>query len=496
MSWNRLAIVVIFCSYIFSYSTIIFLVDYQGNLLYTSVNEFHTLRQPTMSDYGLCCFKKRTSSSSTGHEATALQGIILSDPQNTTNLWDQTWSEVNKFIGGDAKVQLIHPFINCTPHKPSSGESYIDATLWTIVNQLPQWTTVAKYSPAATGFYATYKKILQSHKPKLTLSREEEQEKLLAVSQRDITTAQSALIECMEVKNREWRQALQVLPGIPPPSYETWLLTSGWEKRLNTDSVAIDQLALNKAEIVADPYYKEVMEACALPTEVRSVKPGFIKSDVNSIEVWRPNYILHKGKDWIDQLTNDHGTISPLKICLDASKKMSDMKSSWSGGSIDCSNSFFSLFSQGLWQDMYMLDSDKSIKVDINIKTVSRISVCPDKWFRSEYIRILADESSGVHKPIFGKGGQMPLMVAGVIAGCHVSFKLTMSSSMFDCYKSDFMASSGIRIGPFHIGGGYHTAANSWVKKIGSTSFSGESKSNSPFIFGLIVSEPEEFRRT
>lgn len=353
-----------------------------------------------------------------------------------------------------------------------------------------------KILPSSHWVYATYKKILQNHKPKLTPSREEEQEKLLAVSQRDITTAQSALIECMEVKNREWRQALQVLPGIPPPSYGTWLLTSGWEKRLNTDSVAIDQLALNKAEIVADPYYKEVMEACALPTEVRSVKPGFIKSDVNSIEVWRPNYILHKGKDWIDQLTNDHGTISPLKICLDASKKMSDMKSSWSGGSIDCSNSFFSLFSQGLWQDMYMLDSDKSIKVDINIKTVSRISVCPDKWFRSEYIRILADESSGVHKPIFGKGGQMPLMVAGVIAGCHVSFKLTMSSSMFDCYKSDFMASSGIRIGPFHIGGGYHTAANSWVKKIGSTSFSGESKSNSPFIFGLIVSEPEEFRRT
>ena len=411
----------------------------------------------------------------------------------STNLWDQVWAKVNTLVGG-GKMQLIYPFMDWTWATPKPG--YIDATAYNVVGQIPKWSAIGKYSPSATDLYSSYKNMINTC-PKLTLTPS--QALRVKEVQDQINAAQTTLTEDENARKYAWAQAIKDLPhGFPHPVYEKWYQTSGQKAIIDADSAAVQKAATTKADIVAqqNPNYKEAIEKAAMPTDQYARKAGFLKCDVSGYPEWRAGFLVSQGRDWVAQLSDGGG--NPLIIEMDASKASSAMKESWAGGAADYGSSFFGIYANGSWHDMKLTESDSNVKVQINIKAVTQVPVKPGEWYNPGYLGVLAREhqwndpftTEGGDSPVFGKGGLLPLMITGMIAGYQTSFTITMSSATFQNHESEFKAAGGIRIGPFHIGGGYHTHSDSWTKSTSGTSFTGESKAKYPFIIGFIVAEP------
>ena len=410
----------------------------------------------------------------------------------SVNLWDQTWAKVNAVLGGGSKMQLIYPSVDWTWPLPNPG--YTNATANSVVDQVPNWSAVGK-SISVSSLYASYK-ILINKCPKLTITPELEMH--LKQANEKLDAAHTTLTGDTGAKNRNWIEAQKVPSGILPPKYDEWLVSSGWKARLNADSQAVQKAVNTKVEIVQqqNAYYAPAIKKAAMPTDPHATKPGFLKCNVNGKDEWCPGFILNQGQDWVAQLTQGGG--SHLTIQMDASKAAHAMKESWAGGATGYGSSFFSIYANGSWHDMNLTESNLEVQVEINIKAVTQVPVRAGEWYDGEYLSYLATcnrwnspfTTQGGESPVFGKGGILPLTISYMIAGYQVSFSISMSSSTFDKYVSDFKACEGIRIGPFHVGGGYNTQSDTWTKETSGMTFKGESKATYPFIFGFIVAEP------
>ena len=411
----------------------------------------------------------------------------------SVNLWDQTWAKVNAVLGGGGKMQLIYPFMDWTWPVPNPG--YIDATAYSVVGQMPKWSAVGKYAPSDKTLYDSYK-IMINECPKLVLTPEQQQQ--VRQVQDQINAAQTTLTQDTNAKNYDWVQAQKVPPGVPPPNYNDWYESSGWKARLDADSQAVQKAANTKAEIVQqqNANYTAAIQKAAMPTDPYGSKAGFLKCSINGKDEWRPGFILNQGQDWVAQLTQGGG--NPLTIQMEASKETHAMKESWAGGAADYGSCFFGIYANGSWHDMNLTESDSKVQVEINIKAVTQVPVRAGEWYDSGYLSYLAKynqwnspfTTQGGQSPVFGKGGMLPLAISSMIAGYQISFSISMSSSTYERHVADFKASGGIRIGPFHIGGGYETHSDTWTKTATGTTFKGESKATYPFIVGFIVAEP------
>lgn len=105
--------------------------------------------------------------------------------------------------------------------------------------------------------------------------------------------------------------------------------------------------------------------------------------------------------------------------------------------------------------------------------------------YKTSYFIFLTSLSS-----VFGKEGMIPLIVTGMIAGYKPSFEIKMSKKVFQQHKSKFKTCDDIRIGPFHFTRGVGSSSDSWTEDISSSTFSGKSTANYPFIMGFVVSKP------
>ena len=147
---------------------------------------------------------------------------------------------------------------------------------------------------------------------------------------------------------------------------------------------------------------------------------------------------------------------------------------------------------------MNLTKEDSSVTIEINIEAITQVPVRAGSWYNSGYLDVLAKNDywnppytkTGGQSPVFGKGGILPLTIMSMLCGYKVGFKINMSSSTYSRHSSEFEASGGIRIGPFHIGGGYRTSTDSWDHSTDGASFSGQSKADYPFILGFVVSQP------
>lgn len=417
--------------------------------------------------------------------------------KDSINLWDQTWSTVQKSIlGSDEKFQVIYPFVDWTWPMPSPG--YIDKTAYDVIGQIPKWSAVGNYTvgPSSNDAYLSYKFLIENC-PKLTLTPE--QKKQLEDVQDQINKAKAQLQTDINAKNSAWAAAQVVPSGVPIPSYEDWLVSSGWGVTIQTDQLALDKGNETKAEIVKqqNPQYNSAIEAATMPTDLDTTKAGFAKCSVNGQDEWRANYIISNGQDWVTQFMGD--VRNPLSIQLDSSKESQTMKQSWAGGASDYGG-FFSIFAKESWKDIRLNESGSKVLVNINIKGVTKVSVHPDQWYDSSYLSMLARQgkwnspytTTGGQSPVFGKGGVLPLLINSMVAGYQASFSITLSPSDFQQHQSELEASDGMRIGPLHFGGGgNHSSSNTWNKKTtNGTTFSGSSTANYPFIIGFVVTEP------
>ena len=183
--------------------------------------------------------------------------------ENGTNLWDQTWGKLNEYVSG-GKVQIVYPFINWTWHNPQPG--YIDATAYSIVNQMPQWSAIGKYAPSATGLFSAYRSMLLNCVDLSLTPHQNQQWKDIADQ---LTAAQNTLTRDTKAMEYDYAQARKVPPGKPVPTWAEWYKSSGWDKRIEDDEQAVDKLAETLALIVAQENleYKEAVDASKLPTD-------------------------------------------------------------------------------------------------------------------------------------------------------------------------------------------------------------------------------------
>ena len=418
--------------------------------------------------------------------------MALQPDNASVNLWDQTWAQVNATFGGQ-KLQLVYPFMDWT--WPQANPGFIDAKAYSVVSQMPKWSAVGKYSPSDKDLYSSYKTVLEQC-PKLTTTPEQQQQ--LKDVQDQINEAKGTLASDKEAMMYAWEQAQHVPEGMKPPEFNAWKQETGWTASLQVDELALQSAESIKAEIVKqqNAKYSEAIEAAALPAKDYDHKEGFLKCNINGNMEWRAGFLVSQGQDWVAELTKGGGT--PLTIHMDASKPSSSMKNSWAGGACDYGDCFFGIYMDGSWSDMKLTESDSDIEVDIEIQAVTQVPVRPGKWYDSGYISYLAKKhewnppfaTKEGESPVFGKGGLLPLMISGLLAGYQISFDITMSAETFKRHEYDFNVAKGIRIGPFHIGGGFSTHSDSWTKTASGCKFSGESNATYPFIIGFTVAEP------
>ena len=405
----------------------------------------------------------------------------MSFTQLDRGLWSQVWSQVNSTLGGDEKLQLVYPFIEWT--WPIAPSGYINATAYSIVGQIPKWSTVGIYSASPDDFHANYLQVLRKC-PKLTNTPAQQQQ--LREADNQVTAAMNRHKANRNAAKYEYEQAKK--SSEPPTEYEEWLSTSVWKVALGADEAAIKKATETKKQIVSqlNSDYRDAIEAATMPTDPYCVKEGFSKCNVNGVDEWRPHYIVKNSQDWVAQLARGGG--NSLKIHLKSST--TEMSNSWAGSTSD-QHCFFAIRIKNSWQDITLNECDTDISVDINIGSISQVPVRPGRWFKSGYLAFLAKRNhwvepfttQGGSSPVFGKGGMLPLMVTGMVVGYQVSVDISMPSST--CTQHAFKDSDGIRIGPFHVEG------STWKKITESKwTLSSDSKAPYPFIMGLTVGIP------
>ena len=415
------------------------------------------------------------------------------------NLWDQIWGQLDKFIGGGRNLQLVYPFIDWTWNVPPPG--YIDSQVYNLVNQMPEWSAIGKYSPSATGLYQAYINMLPTC-VNTAVPHPAQQQQIKEV-ENQLNAAQTTLTSNISAMYSAFAQAQKVPQGVPPPQYAEWYKSSGWEARINSSKKNVDRLTVILADIVdqqLNPGYENAIKAATMPTEQFVRKPGFAKCSINGNDDWRANYILSNGQDWVNQLTQGGGT--PLNLSLDASENSNHMSQSLANGATD-HGAFFGIFVNGSWQELNMTQKDSGVKVNINIKAVTQVPIVPDSWYDAGYLKVLASKGhwnqpyatkGGAH-PVFGKGGVMPLMITGLVAGYQIGFdihSMSCSTTLFPEYESQLHATTGVRIGPFQIGSSNYSinSADKLHKTVRNGSFSGYSKATYPSIIGFTVASP------
>ena len=318
-----------------------------------------------------------------------------------------------------------------------------------------------------------------------------------------MTRAQNTFVQDHQKANEGYAQYKKTLPtDTPVDSYDTWIATF-WKGRLDADKLAYEK-ALETMVLVIDQKntgLKDAIDAATAPKDHTDPKPGFLKVQIGTTIGVRPAYVFEDPKEWADRVTTQGGGDS-LKIELSALASSSSLSQSWAGVSTGLDDGFFSTCGSGGWQMMDLVE-DKTMKVSITIKAFSLFEVGPDKsWYDSGLLKRLATEDNwnppystkggADKKPVFGKGGVLPLVLTGLIAGFQPSIDITMSDATYSKYKQLWDASSGVRVGPFQIGGSGSRSDESWSKNTDSKTFHVESKANYPFIMGITVANPGE----
>ena len=421
----------------------------------------------------------------------------MSDP--TSNLYSQTYDQIlSSVLGGSKKnFQLVNPMEDWT--WPPSSYGYIDPQAYRFVGQVPLWSAVGEYKPGGSDMHQSYLQVLSLWNALGKGINDDH----VREAQDQVTGARKKYVEDQQIADVSYSSyAKQVPAGETPQSYDSWI-ADNWKTTFDADNLeykkALDALALVVGQKNAGLQF--AIEAATPPQDVSEYKSGFTKTHVGSVMEVRPNYIFPDPSEWANRIGAEGG--NSLKIHVSASESSSSLEKSWAGGSTGIEKGFFSLFGSDSWQKIDLETEDKTVTVDITIKAYSLFEVGPDpSWYHSGLLSVLAIEddwnppyctnSSGGKTPVFGKGGVLPLVLTGIVAGYQPCIDITMSDATYSRYKEHFDASAGIRVGPFQIGGSGANTQETIRKNSDNKKFHVESNATYPFIMGITVANPGE----
>jgi hypothetical protein len=417
----------------------------------------------------------------------------MSDP--TVNLYGQVYEQiVGKALAGSGKLfQLVNPMEDWTWQPASYG--FIQPEVYRFVGQVPTWSAVGAYVPSASDMHQVYLQVLTLVNAAGTGVIDDK----IRQANEDVTRAQNKLESDTLMANSNYSQyrALALADGKEPEAYDAWI-DANWKTVFEQDRAAYQEAldALSKAIGEKNAGLKQAIDAATPPTDPNTPKPGFVKAFVGGSTVARPNYTFPDPGEWAGKVALRGG--ESLKINVSASASSSALEKSWAGGSTGLESGFFSFYSGGGWSRISLAQYDKSVEVAITLKAYNLFEVGPDpKWFDAALLKKLAKDnnwnppySTSGAQPVFGKGGVFPLMLTGIVGVMQPSIDITMSEATYSKYKEHFDASTGIRIGPFQIGGFGSQAEKELKKNSDNKKFHVESSATYPSILGIVVANP------
>ena len=393
------------------------------------------------------------------------------------------------------KFQLLNPMQDWTWAPATAG--FIDPQTYRFVGQSPTWSTVGTYEPGGSDMHQAYLSVLTM----CNVIGDGTNEHQLRDAREEVTRARNYLLQNYQQADVSYAQYRRTVPtDTPVESYDTWM-AKFWNS-LEADKLSLDK-AVETYKLVIDQKnagLKDAIDAAAVPKDHTDSKPGFLKVQIGTTIGVRPAYTFLDPKVWLNRVIKEGG--NSLMITLSASVSSSSISQSWAGESTCLDGGFFSTYGCGGWQSMDLAE-DKKLEVKITIEAFSMLEVGPDtSWYNSALLKKLAKEDNwnppfstkggDGKKPVFGKGGMLPLILTGIVVGFQPSIEIKMSNAAtYKKYKERWEASSALRIGPFQIGG---SGDKTWLKSADNKElkFRVESKASYPFIMGITVANPGE----
>ena len=416
----------------------------------------------------------------------------------TMNLYGQTYDKiVTQALGGSSKnFQLVYPFQNWTWPSPPKG--FIDPQAYRFVGQVPQWSAIGRYEPSARDMHDAYLQVLSLPNALGTGVNEDQ----LREANEQVTRARNQLLEETQMADMAYSSYTKTTPaGVPVKDYDSWIAEIWGAGLANTE--ADYYKALQTLSLIANqknPGLKDAIDAATPPKNADTPKVGFAQFHTGAVIGKIPNYIFTNPNKWANQILDGGGGMG-VSIEISTSESSSTVLESWAGGSTSMDMSFFEIHGGGGWERLDLETEDKSLSVVINITSYNSFDVSPDPtWYDSGLLSVLAMKDNwnppfsttggGGKKPVFGKDGVLPLMVTGLVAGYQPSIEIAMSDATYIKHKNQFDTCSGIRVGPFQIGGGDGHMEEKWSKDSGNQMFKVESNATYPFILGITVASP------
>jgi hypothetical protein len=411
-------------------------------------------------------------------------------------LFGQTYQQIlSSVLGGSGNFQLIYPYLDWW--WPTAPTGQIAPSALNLLNSIPQWSAIGKYSPSGSTLLNSYQQVLEHVNP--TIPPDIQQ--AVRNAHDLLVSAQNQYQNDMAARNHAWVLATSDLPpGVPAPQWNDWVVSSGWAGTLEKDSeeIAVRQRNYAQAFGQESPELTQAIKAATPPENINTPKDGWTTVDQGDGKlVPAPAFTMStkSGQDWVALLSQGGG--NKVNIEVSQSKGSYDFSKSWAGGNVSYNRFFWGIHAGGSWQKWDIDQSDESVTAKIEL-TTTLVTVQPGVWFNGGYMKTLKGQGNffspwtptGGSSPIFGEGGLLPLEVVGLVAGYQPSYEITMNSSTYQQHYEKYEASGGIRIGPFRFGGGGGHESNTIKKEASSTTFKGKSTATYPFLMGILTAQP------
>jgi hypothetical protein len=415
----------------------------------------------------------------------------MSDP--TVNLFGQMYEQIVDVVGGSKNFQLVNPKEDWT--WAPAPEGFISPEAYRIVGQVPLWSAVAQTSD--NDLHKSYLQVLRMWNYFAVEDRIKEGEKLLTDAREKVTIGR-------QQANEGYTEYTNSLPaGTTGKAYDEWIAVF-WQETFDANKAEFDTAMKMLAEVIQGKNMglKDALNAASPPEDSALSKPGFVKANIGTAIEVRPNYIFPDPIVWADQLVAGTGGES-LSIQLSSSVSSSALSKSWAGESTGFDTGFFAVYGNWGWRKMDLETENETVKVSITVKAYSKFDVKPDpSWYDSGLLRQLAQQDTwtppfstkggGDMKPIFGKGGVLPLVLTSFITGYQPSIDITMSDATYSKHKEFWDAATGVRIGTFRFGASDGRPEETCSKNSDNNQFHVESTSTYPFVMGVTVANPIE----
>ena len=141
-----------------------------------------------------------------------------------------------------------------------------------------------------------------------------------------------------------------------------------------------------------------------------------------------------------------------------------------------------------------MFASDANLSASITFKGVETIGIQASGWYKGvsnladgPYKRGYSRDGAGDTTAVFGRDGFLPMQKTGMMVAAGMSFDISVDKSTFNAFSESFQAATSLGIGPFTFSAEGGHEANNWEASASGSSFSGDSSSTQPQIFGWTV---------